>query len=153
MPGAPKGANASASDFAARQIHQHALIRSAPVRHLSAQQGFPRAARLTRAVEFEKVLRHPDFRLRSGPLRLNAVFNRMHCARLGLVVGKKAVARAHARNRIKRVIRDRFRRRRSDLDSLDIVIRVTGPVEVADLDRFLDRLFTEVVTYSHRESE
>ena len=43
--------------------------------------------------------------------------------------------------------------RRSGLDSLDIVIRVTGPVEGTDLDRFLDRLFTEVVTYSHRESE
>ena len=109
-----------------------------------ASQSFSRTRRLTRALEFEKVLRRPEARLKAGPLRLNLVFNRMHHARLGLIVGKKAVARASARNRIKRVIRDRFRTAQHDLPAVDLVVRVVGPVDRARLHRHLDRLFLEL---------
>lgn len=105
---------------------------------------FPRQLRLTRAREFELVLRRPEARLKAGPLRLNLVFNRMHHARLGLIVGKRAVARASARNRIKRVIRDRFRTAQNELPSVDMVIRVVAPVDRARLHRHLDRLLAEV---------
>lgn len=91
------------------------------------------------------MLKRPDLAARAGPLRLNAVFNRMPSARLGLVVGRRAVPRAHARNRIKRIIRERFRRVRAELPALDIVVRVTGPVDAAELHRRVDELFTEVV--------
>jgi ribonuclease P protein component len=50
----------------------------------------------------------------------------MQTARLGLVVGKRALRRAHERNRAKRVLRDTFRRRRESLPAMDIVILVTG---------------------------
>lgn len=50
----------------------------------------------------------------------------MHTARLGLVVGKRALPRAHERNRAKRVLRETFRRRRASLPAMDIVIQVTG---------------------------
>lgn len=110
----------------------------------SAAQGFPRQARLTRATEFERVLRRPDFTLRSGPLRLNAVFNRMPTARIGLVVGRKAVPRAHARNLIKRIIRDRFRLERKHMAALDLVVRVVGPIDRAELHRCLGELFQGV---------
>jgi ribonuclease P protein component len=50
----------------------------------------------------------------------------MHTARLGLVVGKRALPRAHERNRAKRVLRDTFRRQRVTLPAMDIVIQVTG---------------------------
>jgi len=50
----------------------------------------------------------------------------MHSARLGLVVGKRALARAHERNRAKRVLREMFRRQRAALPPMDIVIQVTG---------------------------
>jgi len=68
----------------------------------------------------------------------------MHCARLGLVVGKKAVARASARNRIKRVIRERFRRERRMLGSVDLVVRVVGPIQRSELHRQMDRLVVEL---------
>ena len=68
----------------------------------------------------------------------------MHCARLGLVVGKKAVTRASARNRIKRVIRERFRRERCGLGSVDLVVRVVGPIRRSELHRQLDRLVVEL---------
>lgn len=109
---------------------------------------FSRQQRLTRAREFEQVLRRPDVRLKAGPLRLNLVFNRMQHARLGLIVGKKAVARASARNRIKRVLRDRFRTAQHELPAVDLVVRVVGPVDRARLHRHLDRLFAEITTLS-----
>ena len=68
----------------------------------------------------------------------------MHCSRLGLVVGRKAVSRAVARNRIKRVIRERFRRARPGPGGLDLVVRVVGPVTRKDLHRYLDQLFAEL---------
>ena len=110
----------------------------------SANQSFSRQLRLTRAREFEKVLRRPEARLKAGPLRLNLVFNRMHHARLGLIVGKKAVARASGRNRIKRVIRDRFRTAQHELPAADLVVRVVGEVDRARLHRHLDRLISEL---------
>lgn len=112
--------------------------------HSPGDQSFPRSARLIRARDFERVLRRPDLRLGSGPLRLSVVFTRMHSARLGLVVGKKAVRRATARNRIRRVVRDRFRLFRRELGSVDVVVRVVGEVHRRDLHRHLDRLLGDL---------
>ena len=53
-------------------------------------------------------------------------------ARLGLAVAKKHVRRAVARNRIKRLIRESFRRHRDLLEGLDIVVLVRPGVEKAD---------------------
>ena len=102
---------------------------------------FPRAARLTRPVEFERALRRADRRLQAGPLRASIVFNRMHGARLGLVVGKRAIARAHARNRVKRIIRETFRQCRRDLPAVDLVVRVVAPVSAPELRDHLRSLF------------
>lgn len=105
---------------------------------------FPRSARLTRPSQFEAALRKPDHRLGAGPLRIAAVRNRMHSARLGLIVGKKAIARAHARNRVKRIIRDRFRRARYALGGYDMVVRVVGSVSDQELHQLLNRLFADL---------
>lgn len=43
-------------------------------------------------------------------------------SRLGLVVAKKKVRRAHERNRIKRIARESFRLNQHDIDLLDIVV-------------------------------
>ena len=43
-------------------------------------------------------------------------------SRLGLVVAKKKVRRAHERNRVKRLARESFRLHQQQLDDLDIVI-------------------------------
>jgi ribonuclease P protein component len=48
-------------------------------------------------------------------------------ARLGLVVGKKTAKRAHDRNYMKRVLRDWFRRHKTQLPPRDFVIRVRRP--------------------------
>lgn len=89
-------------------------------------QGFPRSVRLTEARDFDRVIRSATVRARHGALRLSALENRMHSARLGLIVGRRALRKAPERNRAKRVLREAFRRRRADLPAMDIVIQVTG---------------------------
>lgn len=89
-------------------------------------EAFPRHVRLNHAREFERVFRSASIRRRRGALRLSAVANRMHTARLGLVVGRRALPRAHERNRARRVLRETFRQRRAGLPAMDIVVQVTG---------------------------
>ena len=107
-------------------------------------QRFSRCVRLTRASEFERTLRNPDLRIRQGSLRLDAIANTMQTARLGVVVAKRAVAKAHDRNRIKRVVRNRFRNARAHFAAVDMVIRVLAPVDRARLHSTLDLLFAEL---------
>lgn len=51
-----------------------------------------------------------------------AVKNDFDHPRLGLVVAKKHIRKAVQRNRIKRVIRDNFRRHRHSIMNIDIVV-------------------------------
>ena len=68
----------------------------------------------------------------------------MQHARLGLVVGKKAVSKATERNRIKRVIREHFRKAGAEMPAVDLVVRVVAPVDRLQLHRHMDRLLTEL---------
>lgn len=68
----------------------------------------------------------------------------MQNARLGLVVGKRALRRAVDRNRAKRVIRETFRVNRRDLPGMDIVVQVTGPASKDDLREMLMKLLSEM---------
>jgi ribonuclease P protein component len=68
----------------------------------------------------------------------------MQTARLGLVVGKRALRRAHERNRAKRVLRDTFRRRREALPHMDIVIVVTGDAGNSEYRNSLLTLLSEL---------
>lgn len=105
---------------------------------------FPRSARLTKAAEFNRVFRTAAIRRRGGTLRISAVSNRMHGARLGLVVGKRALPRAHDRNRAKRVLRETFRQRRPELPAMDIVVQVTGAASNAEYRRAFEALLMQL---------
>ena len=107
----PKGAGLCSSPAVRRGVPA-----SAP--EATTGSGFPRAARLTRPSEFTSVFRqgrrsHSRYFIliaKSGGER----------ARLGLAVGRKASPRAVARNRIKRIVRDAFRR--TPLPPMDLVV-------------------------------
>ena len=58
-----------------------------------------------------------------------ATHNSRHGSRLGLVISRKSVRTAVARNRIKRQVRESFRHWQAQLGSLDIV--VIGRVGIA----------------------
>jgi len=93
---------------------------------------FPRAHRLTRRTEFERVLRQRGVRIVSGAFVALALPNAMTGARLGMIIGKRHLPRAVDRNRIKRAIRESFRRHWVDLPKIDVVIQLAGKAQRED---------------------
>lgn len=98
----------------------------------AASEAFPRQFRLTRTDEyssvfgFRKAIRGQWLMLHFQPAAAATG------ARLGIVVGKKQLRRAVDRNRVKRVLREQFRCRRSALPAYDLVARLA--VKPAPLD-------------------
>ncbi len=75
--------------------------------------------------------------------------NGLEHARIGIVAGKKAAARAVDRNRVKRIVREAFRSARAELRGLDVVVRLRrcparGSGSVARGE--LSRLFAELAS-------
>lgn len=108
-------------------------------------QGFPRAARLLRAADFA-ALRQRSRRVSSQYFTAE-VARATPLARLGLAVSKRVSKHAVERNRIKRLVRDSFRRVRLTLPVVDILViprtsaaGVAGPELLADLETLWARL-------------
>jgi ribonuclease P protein component len=86
--------------------------------------GFPRNARLTRPAQFRAVFagaqryrnRYFTILVRPDPMLAGA--------RLGMAIPKKLAPKATDRNRLKRLIRERFRHARQRLDGLDAVVMI-----------------------------
>jgi len=83
---------------------------------------YPKTLRLLHPSEFKVVFDQPDCKASCREFLLLARFNDKTQPRLGLVIGKKSVRRAVARNLIKRVMREQFRLRQHDLPTLDLVL-------------------------------
>lgn len=82
---------------------------------------FPRSARLLRQQEFKYVF--ADARaFRNPAFTLLARKNDQPTARLGLAISRKAARKAVQRNRLKRLVRESFRRWRQQLPAIDIVV-------------------------------
>ncbi|UJS25195.1 ribonuclease P protein component [Thiothrix winogradskyi] len=89
--------------------------------------GFPREVRLTRGVEFQRVFQHGK-RLHANGLNARAAANNVGFPRLGMAIAKKALRRAHERNRIKRLVRESFRHHQTSLPAVDLVIMCRAEV-------------------------
>ncbi|MDO4435831.1 MAG: ribonuclease P protein component [Cardiobacteriaceae bacterium] len=71
---------------------------------------FPSSARLKESSAYDYVFQAPDHKSSDGYFRVLGRFSwATEHARLGLVVSKKQVKRAHERNRLKRLSREVFR--------------------------------------------
>ena len=85
------------------------------------RQGLPRSRRILDAAAYSAVFKHrctthdAFFKVFSAP-------NQLSHARLGLAVSRKVSTRAVVRNRIKRQVRESFRRHQDVLIGLDIVV-------------------------------
>lgn len=95
---------------------------------MAAQAGerFPITSRLRRPEQFRLALRSRR-RNRGDWFTLSASPNSAGHVRLGIVVPRRVVPRAVDRNRLKRLVREAFRRMSSELAALDLVIQVHGP--------------------------
>ena len=97
---------------------------------------FHRVRRLSQRRDFDAVFRQPAVRLNRGSLWLAARPNTVGEPRLGMVVAKRVLKGAVARNRAKRMIRESFRQT-TNLPAMDMVVRVVKKdtnVTVADAD-------------------
>ena len=115
---------------------------------------FPPSARLHKPAEFKLVFAEGR-KLRRVPLGISYRPNQQAQARLGLAIAKKAVAHAHDRNRIKRLIREEFRHNRARLPAVDLVFfaqngldQLTNPA----LRGLLSDLWTQVIERCARSS-
>lgn len=109
-------------------------------------EGLPRVARLRRAADFA-ALRTPSGRLNSTHFRIRYRYNDTGVARLGLAVSRRVSKRAVERNRIKRAIRESFRRAQRELPPVDLLVIATPAAcghPVSGLIDELDHLWRRV---------
>lgn len=111
---------------------------------MATANAFPKSYRLLNSADYSRVFKTAELNISRGPLRLRVIQNRMPRARLGVVVSKKGNANAVRRNRIKRLVRERFRLSGANLPSVDLALQVFAPIADADLVENIDRLFEKV---------
>ena len=100
-----------------------------PVQAGAAGADFARARRIVKTDEFSSVFRlRPVYK--TAHFVLYARANDLPHARLGVVAAKRFAPRAATRNTIKRVTREIFRR--SALQSVDCIVRLSRPVNSKD---------------------
>ena len=110
--------------------------------------GLPREARLRRPGEFA-ALRTSSGRAGGRCFHLRYRNNELGHARLGLAISKHVSKRAVERNRIKRLLRESFRRIQHRLPAIDLMVMareqaagVPGPQLLAELDGLWKKLLT-----------
>jgi len=111
-----------------------------------AAAGLPRAARLRRAGDFA-ALRQASGRHGGRCFSVRYRPNGLDHARLGLAISKRVSKRAVERNRIKRLVRESFRRVRLQLPPVDVVVMarevaagLPGPELLVEIDALWRRL-------------
>lgn len=83
-------------------------------------QSFPKKIRLGKSAEYERVF-GKGVRIRSGNFDILSIENSLGISRLGLVVSKKNLPSAVGRNRVKRVLREVFRKNNNLFGSRDFL--------------------------------
>jgi ribonuclease P protein component len=112
----------------------------------SVRQGFARQQRLLKASEFEAVYSRRR-RVTDACFAVNFMPNQLGQARLGLAIGAKAVGNAVARNRVKRAVRESFRKAAGQLGGVDLVVGARNGARTAHNARLresLDGLWKQV---------
>lgn len=117
-------------------------------------KGFPRTARLTRPSEFQRVFANPR-RSSDRYMTVLAAPNAVSHPRLGLAISRKVSPRAVQRNRLKRLIRERFRHLQTELGNMDFVVigrHAMLQLPPAQLNEILERHWKRLSTQSGNAS-
>lgn len=85
---------------------------------------FPPAARLLSASNFKAVFDHAIYKVHQPGFLILAIPRQSadEHSRIGIIVAKKKLKRAHERNRFKRLVRESFRLHQQQLPALDMVV-------------------------------
>jgi ribonuclease P protein component len=90
---------------------------------LSGRYAYTPRQRLLKGTEFAAVFAARRYH-RSRSYLIMSRPNELGHARLGMVVAKRQFRRAVDRNRMRRIIRETFRRHSAELPALDVVVKV-----------------------------
>ena len=104
-------------------------------------QGFARHVRLTDPERYQEIFKAGK-KVRHPLLGIMALASGLEYARLGLAVSRKVSRKAVIRNKIKRRIREYFRREQARLYPLDFVVVVYPDAARADPKAFAEALGT-----------
>ena len=103
----------------------------------------PHTARLSQPDQYRRVFDSPEYKVSSGAFLLLATPGATLSSRLGIVVAKKNIRLAVRRNRIKRLVREHFRRHPFD-KAIDLVVLARSGADQLDnpgLWQELDKLW------------
>ena len=107
---------------------------------------FRKSEKLLLKVDFSAVFGRPDGRFSTDPLRMLYKKNDLGLSRIGIIVPKKIVRLATARNRHKRLIKEQFRLVKKNLPNVDIVLLLKKRICEKDLIQGCERLWKFLTT-------
>ncbi len=117
-----------------------------------AKKSFSKASRLLGPSQYGSVFQKADYKL-SSPTLLILSSKSTACPRLGIVVAKKNIKSAVQRNRLKRIIRESFRLRQEDFDTIDMIVLVRQGLDKVnnhDVSMQLNSLFDDLISKLNR---
>ena len=118
--------------------------------------GFSRQSRLLKASEFKRVFDKAEIKVSDKNLLILARQNSTGFPRLGLVIAKKNVRTAVARNKVKRIIRETFRLSQNTLPELDYVVlarKGLGELDNRQLHSLLEKQWLRAIKRSGQKSD
>lgn len=106
---------------------------------------FPQRVRLLTPAQFDRAFKQGR-RLHQGPLSAVLAVNTLDHPRIGFALGKKFAKLAVQRNRLKRLLRERFRHSQADFQAMDVVIFLRGrlPDSANAESEAVERLWTKL---------
>lgn len=120
---------------------------------------FTKATRLLTPHDYKQVFAAAALRVSSKELLILARSNQLDHARLGIVVAKKNVRQATARNRIKRITRETFRHQQHQLvnpaGGIDAIVLARGGLGLLDnvaLHNLLNQLWRQLQRKANKQA-
>lgn len=115
------------------------------------KQAFGKSLRLLSSSDFQSVFDGAAARISHQHFLILARANQLDHPRLGLVIAKKHIRLAVARNRIKRLIRESFRQQQQSLAGIDVIVLarkgmddLTNPVIAKQLQQQWQRVIRKL---------
>jgi ribonuclease P protein component len=116
-----------------------------------ADQGFPATKRILDSKDFDAVFKNNQYRVSTPEFLLLAKGNQLEEKRLGMVVSKRITSLSVDRNRLKRSIREVFRK--TEIISLDIVVLTRARVNLLKNTELMETLTRSFLSLSNQSAD
>lgn len=120
------------------------------------KQAFGKPLRLLNSSDFQSVFADAPFRASHQHFLVLARANQLARPRLGLVIAKKHIRLSVQRNRIKRLIRESFRKQQQSLAGIDVIVLARKGMDDLPnviIAKQLDQQWQRVVRKARQASE